>query len=587
MGKIYTDEKNAQIVLALLKAHGIRRIVANPGTTNIAIVGSAQNDPWFEVYSGVDERHSAYMAVGMAVESGEPVVLSCTGATASRNYYSALTEAYYRKIPILALTSIHHMNSAGNLLPQMIDRTVQPKDIVRYSIQCPVPYTAQQENDCILNVNKALLELTRHGGGPVHINLETERVSTFNTERLPEVDVIRRVTLVNPDWPKIPLSSKVALWIGAHRKFRKDEIEAIENFVQHNNAVVFTDCTSGYMGLQSISASLVGCQQGAGANPEFQCLKPDITIQIGEVSGDYESFGFAGAAKEIWRVSEDGEARDLFNKLSVVFEMDEKTFFDHYSQGEGEKTFYEGWSKSDKAIRENWPTLPFSNIWIAEQLNGRIPRGSQLHLGILNSLRSWDFLGNSVSTEAFSNVGGFGIDGGLSTLIGASLVNQSRLYFGVFGDLSFFYDLNSLGNRHIGKNVRILLVNNGCGAEFNLYSHYGSQFGERTNDYIAAGRHFGNKSPTLVRHYAEDLGFTYISANSQEEFVHGVDDFVSLNQPRSVIFECFTNAKDESDALYAIKHIKPYQHGSAAGVRRVVSSLMPERVKRAIKELVR
>ena len=54
MGKIYTDEKNDQIVLSLLKAHGIRRIVANPGTTNIAIVGSAQNDPWFEAYSGVE-----------------------------------------------------------------------------------------------------------------------------------------------------------------------------------------------------------------------------------------------------------------------------------------------------------------------------------------------------------------------------------------------------------------------------------------------------------------------------------------------------------------------------------------------------
>ncbi len=41
----YTDEKNAQIVIALLKAHGIRKVIANPGTTNIAFVGSVQNDP--------------------------------------------------------------------------------------------------------------------------------------------------------------------------------------------------------------------------------------------------------------------------------------------------------------------------------------------------------------------------------------------------------------------------------------------------------------------------------------------------------------------------------------------------------------
>ena len=31
----YTDEENAQIVIALLKAHGIRKVIANPGTTNI------------------------------------------------------------------------------------------------------------------------------------------------------------------------------------------------------------------------------------------------------------------------------------------------------------------------------------------------------------------------------------------------------------------------------------------------------------------------------------------------------------------------------------------------------------------------
>lgn len=36
----YTDEKNSQIVIALLKAHGIRKVVANPGTTNISFVGS-------------------------------------------------------------------------------------------------------------------------------------------------------------------------------------------------------------------------------------------------------------------------------------------------------------------------------------------------------------------------------------------------------------------------------------------------------------------------------------------------------------------------------------------------------------------
>ena len=77
--KYYTNERSQQIVIALLKAHGIRKVVASPGTTNITLVGSRQQDPYFEMYSSVDERSAAYIACGLAAESGEPVVLSCTG----------------------------------------------------------------------------------------------------------------------------------------------------------------------------------------------------------------------------------------------------------------------------------------------------------------------------------------------------------------------------------------------------------------------------------------------------------------------------------------------------------------------------
>lgn len=78
MEQYYTDERNVQILIALLKAHGIKQVIASPGSANVTFVGSLQQDPWFEMYSCVDERSAAYMACGMAAESGEPVVLSCT-----------------------------------------------------------------------------------------------------------------------------------------------------------------------------------------------------------------------------------------------------------------------------------------------------------------------------------------------------------------------------------------------------------------------------------------------------------------------------------------------------------------------------
>ena len=93
-GPGYTDEANIQILVALMKHHGLCRGVVSPGTTNITFVACLQRDPYFTLYSSVDERSAAYMACGIAAETGEPVFLSCTGATASRNYLPGLTEAY-------------------------------------------------------------------------------------------------------------------------------------------------------------------------------------------------------------------------------------------------------------------------------------------------------------------------------------------------------------------------------------------------------------------------------------------------------------------------------------------------------------
>ena len=587
----YTDEKNAQIVIALLKAHGIRKVVANPGATNIPFTGSVQNDPWFQVYSGVDERHSAYLAVGMAAESGEPVVLSCTAATASRNYLPALTEAYYRKLPILALTSLHHLNATGNLLPQMIDRSSPPKDAIRHSLRCPVPHTEREVSDCVSNVNKAILELFRHGGGPVHIDLETERTFTYGTKTLPDVRVIRRISPFDHDWPEIDANWKILIWIGSHKHFTDEETEAISKFVRSHDVVVLTDKTSGnYTGAGAVHSGLLLAQDGAASSPACRSLRPDLTIQIGEVSGDYPAAAFVGTTRLVWRVCPDGEGRDLFNKLVYVFEMPESVFFAHYATEEDRRLSYAAdWQSAEASLFKRIPELPFGNVWIAAQLHDKLPAGSEIHLGILNSLRSWNLFPLPKGVTSSSNVGGFGIDGCISTMIGASLAAPEKLFFGVFGDLAFFYDLNAIGNRHVGKNLRILIVNNTCGAEFTLAMHPAAQFGKQTLDYLAAGRHFGNGSRALVKHFAEDLGFRYLAATDKESFLRGRDEFLSPEGDKPVLFECFTHPKDESDAIDAVRRIlepDSRRHPVISFSSRVKAAV-PRRIKNAVKELIR
>ena len=576
----YSDEKNVQITLALLKAHGIRRIIANPGSSNFSFVGSIQSDPYFEVYSAVDERHAAYMACGIADETGEPVVLNCTGATSSREYMPGLTEAFYRKLPVLVITSSQVNSHLGQLWAQMTDRLHPPSDTVRLTVDCPVVRTRDDERICSRYVNEAILELSRYGGGPSHINLQICHCTTFNTTELPVVQKIERIMPCDDNWPALPDNAKIAIWVGSHRKWTKDEAMFLRNFVMKHNAVVLTDHTGGLSGGNVVKPAIL-CSQGIRNVPRYIKLVPDLIIHLGEISGDAPTNSYFTALAPVWRVNPDGEIRDRLNGLVNVFEMTEDVFFRHYeTEGECLGSYANDWRESVNELRNKVTDLPFSNPWIAQQLHNRLPKDSVLHFSILNSLRSWNYFDVDSSIITKCNVGGFGIDGCTSSLIGASLTNPDKQYFLVSGDLAFFYDLNALGNRHIGKNIHILLVNNGAGGEFNMYNNATSQFGDKTNDYIAAGGHFGCQSKELVKHLASDLGFKYLSADTKESFDQQVDLFLQPSN-ESIVFECFTKLVDDSDALQILNTLDP-----SAVAKAKYTKYIPASVKSVFKKLI-
>ncbi|WP_372776557.1 thiamine pyrophosphate-binding protein [Mangrovibacterium sp.] len=579
MAIYYTDEKQTQVLIMLLKKHGIKKVIASPGATNVTFVGSIQHDPFFEIYSSVDERSAAYIACGLAAESGEPVVISCTGATSSLNYMPGLTEAYYRKLPILAVTSTQAVSKVGHHVAQVTDRSSLPNDVAKLSVNLPIVKDEDDLWDCEIKVNKAILELTRAGGGPVHINLPTSYSKSYDVKELPNYRVINRIVPTGT-FPELK-NGKIAIFIGAHATFSQSQTEAIDRFCETNNAVVFCDHTSGYKGKFRLLFALAAGQQMLDKTE----LRPDVLIHIGEITGDYYTFGISG--KEVWRVSEDGEIRDTFRKLRYVFEMPEQTFFDYYAKtGNAQTNSYFGQCQIVlDTLRDKIPDLPFSNVWLASKMAHRIPENSTIHFGILNSLRSWNFFDLPQTVTSSSNVGGFGIDGGVSSLIGASLANKNKLYFGVIGDLAFFYDMNVLGNRHVGNNLRILLVNNGVGTEFRQFNHPASQHGEDANRFIAAAGHFGNKSAALVKHYTQELGFEYICANNQIEFEKIYERFLSPNATeKPMLFEVFTNNKDESDALETTLSIRENTNGSA---KQFAKQVLGENGKNILKKILR
>ena len=116
-----------------------------------------------------------------------------------------------------------------------------------------------------------------------------------------------------------------------------------------------------------------------------------------------------------------------------------------------------------------------------------------------------------------------GIDGCTSTFMGQCAIEKKRLCFLLVGDLSFFYDMNSVWNKQLDKNVRILLVNNN-----------GS--GLLRNHNLKAITSVHN---TKAENWVKSVGFEYMSASSKKEFDDKIASFISTKSDRPLFFEVF------------------------------------------------
>lgn len=433
---MYTDDKATQLLVALLKEYNIKNVVISPGTRNYGFAESIQQDDFFTAYSVIDERSAAYFATGIAFETGEPVVIACTGATASRNYLSAMTEAYYRHLPIIAVTCGHDFGCPYNITPQYTDRSVSQNDVKVCSVTLPAVNDARTARHCELLLNAALTKSLVKGGGPVHINLLTLSY-TCSTEKLPKVtkldywsaeDLFKKETLRSVE--KRLAGKRIGIMIGAHKKMSVELTKAIEAFLDTHDAAVFADHTSNYHGKNKILIGQAFDIVGTGNVPE-------IIIDTGGVCGQY-SVARLFAKGEVWRVAEDGEIKQRYGTLKNFFECREETFFHLLSEAAGQKSNHAYYTQLEREIGSlKTEGLAFSNGFVSGVLAKKLPPKSSLHLSVLNSLRNMNMYELNNSVDSICNVGGFGIDGPVSTLVGQSMADKKRLYFGLIGDLAF------------------------------------------------------------------------------------------------------------------------------------------------------
>lgn len=572
---MYTIQENVRVVISLLKQYGIRHIVVSPGGTNIPISQAVQDDSFFKCYSIPDERSAMYFAIGIYLQTGEIVATSCTSAQATRNYVPGLTEAFYKHAPILAITTSKLERFQYQDYMQAPVQCSLPVDSVKKCFDLPPITDENTRRQVYHNAKEAILELTHRNPGPIQLNIRIvdAQQGKFEEVELPNIPLLKRY-MAWDEWNDVDLrNKKVLIVVGEHRPFTNRQQKALDNFSENHNAVVYVNHLSNYKGAYSISANLLVSCGG------FSILKPDVLITIGGQTGDYSIYNALQSLgnAEHWRVAEDGAYVDTYGHLTRIFECPDYYFFENQDNNhDSGHTYFAEWNQLAGKIKYD-VELPFSNTYVAQQLHSKIPSDSIMNFAILNSLRSWSYFPLAAGIQGYGNVAAFGIDGCNSMLFGESM-NTDKLCFIVTGDLAFFYDMNALGIRHLRKNVRVLLINNGGGAEFKIMTESWKN-NPHVERYISADGHYGS-----TKGWAENCGFKYLTATNKDEFIEVSTQFIeSSEQP--VILEIFTNADDDVLAVKALTEANR-EFSDSDKMKKILTSIVGEKCLKMIRSII-
>lgn len=542
--KLYKNSDFIKIryLITLLKDYGIHHIVLSPGGRDVPIVRMFEyNEKYFNLHMVTDERSAAYFGMGIASQLKKPVVCVCTSGTAASNYLPAVTEAYYTGIPLILVTAdrydIYHEQGEDQTIPQ---KNIY-NGVTKKSISLPEGSGRMVEYQIRRDIQDCILETVHNGFGPVHINIGIENVNIGSKvgkeywTLLPKIyPHILRVSPSDGDeqmrkWlNSLKRSKKILVVYGQNYIPSKKQKENIELFASKFNCVIVTDlisnlsssyCVSPYNMLKSIS------------NQEFdEKLSPDIVISVGgkRLMNDPLTNKIRQGKSNIrhWSVTPNGKVKDFYFHLTSILEMSQDYFFAWFGKNAGDIVndgiYFQLWKELNEKYEAPVP-VKFDSHYIQSKFIPNIPDGSILHLGVGLSFYETRRYKLNNNIEVFCNMGTNGIDGCTSTFLGQCAVAQNKLCFLIVGDLSFFYDMNSIWNKKLNNNMRILMVNNnGSGLlRGNKLKYITSQHNTKAEGWV------------------KSTDFKYIFANSQEEFDQLLPYFLDKNTNEPLFFEVF------------------------------------------------
>ena len=481
----------AAFVVELVQT-GIKDVVVSPGSRSTPMAMVMAEHPELNIHIHVDERSAAFFALGIAKATNKPVAILCTSGTAAANYFPAIIEARYSRVPLLVLTADrpHELREVG--APQAIDQIHLYGQHVKWFADMALPENSNELIRYARTVGaRAAAIASQAPAGPVHLNFPFREPlipklneEIFELKERPKGYVQVRngeLTISEDEFREISQKlngyKKGIIVCGniADNKFAQAVTELSTALKFPVLADPLSQLRSGLHPLENIVEAYDTFLRNEDAK---EYLKPDVILRFGAmpVSKALTIFLKENHQAEQFVIDGAGGWRDPATLSTEMIFCNEIIFCEQLSgltEPKESTEFLEKWREMNELTKANMALIKDSQMLsegrLFYQIAEMLPEEATLFVGNSMPIRDLDsfFLNNHKSIKVMANRGANGIDGTVSTALGSALYSQP-LYL-VLGDLTFFHDLNGMiAAKLYGIDIRIIVVNNNGGGIFSF-----------------------------------------------------------------------------------------------------------------------
>ena len=468
---------------------GVRDACVTPGSRSTPLtVALAEQDairPWLHL----DERSSAFFALGLARASGRPVALVCTSGTAAANFHPAVVEADLSRVPLIVCTADRppHLRNVG--APQTIDQVGLYGVSVRHEVDLPTPGTADAPPAVFAEAARDAVAVSLGPlPGPVHLNLPFDEPLIEAPGAHPAPAPSRPGPLPAVP-PTLPDPDALTAAVEALNRSERPLLvagpetgglpaEPLAALARALGAPLLADPLSGLRTGPHDRSHVVDAYDAFLRDPRSAGLAPDCVLRFGAAPTSKALNQFLAGATDATHILCDlpGSFRDPNAVTTLRLTADPRSVADALLDAvsrERDGSWLARWRDRDAHARKALTGYaldapgPFEGRAVVE-LQRALPPGATLFAGNSMPVRDVDaFLaGDEKPLAVASNRGANGIDGVVSSALGHAAAGAGPVAL-LIGDISLFHDLNGLwaGTRH-GLDLSIVLLNNAGSAIF-------------------------------------------------------------------------------------------------------------------------